>query len=126
MALFVPEQKQQAALAPVLKQPIELFIACRDLIKKDANSKSDPFVVVYMKDSKNKQWHEIGRTEVIYDNHFPKFSKQCFVAIHHAPHHLHLTLYLLSLCQSEWSTFSRKSRYYDSMSTTRTRKEVTN
>jgi len=76
MAYYVPEQKQQAALAPVLKQPIELFIACRDLIKKDMNSKSDPFVVVYIKDSKNKRWEEIGRTEVIYDNHFPKFSKQ--------------------------------------------------
>jgi len=78
MAQYVPEQKQQNpnALVPVLKQRIELFIACRDLIKKDANSKSDPFVVVYMKDSKNNQFYEIGRTEVIYDNHFPKFTKQ--------------------------------------------------
>eukprot|EP01084_Bolivina_argentea_P057865 105680_1 len=75
MAQYVPDQKQQA-LAPVLKQRIELFIACRDLIKKDTQSKSDPFVVVYIKDSKTKHWMEIGRTEVIYDNHFPKFTKQ--------------------------------------------------
>eukprot|EP01084_Bolivina_argentea_P235650 396476_1 len=76
MAQYVAEQKMQGALSPVLKQRIELFIACRDLIKKDARSKSDPFVVVYIKDSRTKQWVEIGRTEVIYDNHFPKFAKQ--------------------------------------------------
>ena len=76
MAQYVAEQKMQGALAPVLKQRIELFIACRDLVKKDANSKSDPFVVVYIKDSKTKHWMELGRTEVIYDNHFPKFTKQ--------------------------------------------------
>ena len=62
----------QAALQPVLKQRRELFIACRDLAKKDTHSKSDPFVVVYIKDSKTKHWMELGRTEVIYDNHFPK------------------------------------------------------
>jgi len=76
MALYVPDQKVQDPLAPVLKQPIELFVACRDLIKKDVNSKSDPFVVVYIKSSQNNQFQELGRTEVIYDNHYPKFSKQ--------------------------------------------------
>ena len=53
MAQYYADQKQQA-LAPVLKQRVELFIQCRDLIKKDMNSKSDPFVVVYIKDTKRK------------------------------------------------------------------------
>jgi len=46
------------------------------LVKKDRNSKSDPFVVVHILDSRTQRWTEIGRTEVIYDNHFPKFTKQ--------------------------------------------------
>eukprot|EP01084_Bolivina_argentea_P057863 105676_1 len=61
---------------PVLKEKVELFIECRDIIKTDITSNSDPFVVVSLKSSKQNQFFEIGRTEVIYDNHYPKFSKQ--------------------------------------------------
>eukprot|EP01084_Bolivina_argentea_P140392 246813_1 len=76
MAQYVEQKHQQSALTPVLKQRVELFVQCRDLIKKDMNSKSDPFTVIYLKDTKNPHFMEIGRTEVIYDNHFPKFTKQ--------------------------------------------------
>ena len=51
-----------------LKEQVEVFLSCQDLIKTDFRSKSDPFVVVYLKDRRtNKQFKEIGRTEVIMD-----------------------------------------------------------
>jgi len=60
--------------ANVLKESVELFVSCRDLVQKDFASKSDPFVVIYLKS--NDKFKEIGRTEVIYDNHDPNFSQQ--------------------------------------------------
>ena len=74
MAQYVPQPA--AAAVDVLKERVELFISCSDIIKKDINSKSDPFVVVYLRSSSNQRFQEIGRTEVIYDNHYPAFSKQ--------------------------------------------------
>lgn len=64
--------------ANVLKEKVELFLSCRDLIKKDFGSESDPFVVVYLKSSSpnNNTFKEIGRTETIYDNRDPNFSQQ--------------------------------------------------
>eukprot|EP01083_Nonionella_stella_P083738 231606_1 len=59
----------------VLKERVELFIKCHDIIQLDLLSKSDPFVVVYLKSSTKKSFEEIGRTEVIHDNHFPEFTK---------------------------------------------------
>lgn len=78
---FLPNQNynnnnSNNVLSPILKESIEIFVSCRDLIKKDVHSKSDPFIILYVKDSKNKSFVEIGRTEVIYDNHNPNFSKQ--------------------------------------------------
>jgi len=72
MSQYVPDQKIQQSLTPDLKEPIELFIACNDLVKRDFKSKSDPFVAVSIQNSKTKQWKELGRTEVIYENHSPK------------------------------------------------------
>ena len=68
------EYKQQAFAETVLSEQIELFLSCADLPKKDVFSKSDPFVVVYLKENQGR-FNEIGRSEVIYNNHFPKFSK---------------------------------------------------
>ena len=65
-----------ASKAPELQQKVELFISCRDLVKMDKNSDSDPFVIVYLKSSRNNEFKEIGMTEVIYDNHYPDFSTQ--------------------------------------------------
>ena len=58
-----------------LKEKVELFISCKDLVQKDFNSKSDPFVVVYIRDRKSN-FVELGRTEVIKDNGFPNFATQ--------------------------------------------------
>ncbi|KAK8813222.1 hypothetical protein WA158_002814 [Blastocystis sp. Blastoise] len=48
-----------------------LSISCKNLIKMDTFSDSDPFVVAYQDVS--GQWSEIGRTEAIIDNNNPVF-----------------------------------------------------
>ena len=54
---------------------IRIFIECQNLIDKDTFSKSDPFVVVKMKNSNAPAFVEVGRTEVKMNNLSPKFSK---------------------------------------------------
>merc|ERR1719242_1904102 len=75
MAQYVPEQKQQNVNQDHLKERVDLFISCKDLVQKDLNSKSDPFVVVYIR-GRNGAFAEIGRTEAIKDNAFPVFATQ--------------------------------------------------
>jgi len=60
---------------------IELSLECNGLFDADVFSKSDPFVVVYMRagsasGSSSGRWSEIGRTEIIMNNLNPKFSKK--------------------------------------------------
>ena len=43
---------------------IELKISCRGLRDADVLSKSDPFIVFKVKDSKTGGWNKIGETEV--------------------------------------------------------------
>jgi hypothetical protein len=54
---------------------VRIFIECQNLIDKDTFSKSDPFVVVKMKNSNAPAFIEVGRTEVKMNNLSPKFSK---------------------------------------------------
>ena len=54
-------------------QPIELYLACRNLTNKDIFSKSDPQIWVYIK--QNNKWVLQGKTEIIDDNLNPNFSK---------------------------------------------------
>jgi Ca2+-dependent lipid-binding protein len=54
-------------------QKLELFISCRSLADMDTFSKSDPYVILYLK--KNNQWFEHSRTETIMDNLNPNFAK---------------------------------------------------
>ena len=58
-----------------LKQKVELFISCKDLIQKDFNSKSDPFCVAYIR-NRQGNFDELGRTEVLKDNEYPEFATQ--------------------------------------------------
>jgi|MDSY01.1.fsa_nt_gb hypothetical protein len=51
----------------------EFHVRCRDLRKMDYFSDSDPFCVVYLNGV------EIGRTEIIRDNHNPEFTKSFLV-----------------------------------------------
>ncbi|CAD8190196.1 unnamed protein product [Paramecium octaurelia] len=59
------------------QQKLELFISCRGLANMDTFSKSDPYVIMYVK--RNNQWSEVGRTEIIKDNLNPNFSKSFII-----------------------------------------------
>ena len=56
---------------------VVLHLACRNLRDLDVLSKSDPMVVVFteVRSAKSKEWHEIGRTEIIQNNLNPDFTK---------------------------------------------------
>ncbi|CAD8098693.1 unnamed protein product [Paramecium primaurelia] len=56
-----------------IQQKLELFISCRGLANMDLFSKSDPFVVLQIQ--QNKNWFDIGKTEIVYDNLNPNFTK---------------------------------------------------
>ena len=58
---------------------IELSISCRKLKNMDFFSKSDPFVILYIKHLHTKQWVNMGRTETIQDNLNPNFKKTFLV-----------------------------------------------
>ena len=57
---------------------VELTIECNNLRDMDTFSKSDPMVVVYSLELPLR-WVEVGRTEVVWDNLNPKFSKSFHV-----------------------------------------------
>ena len=52
---------------------VEISISCKDLIRKDVLSKSDPFCVLYLQEGRS--YRELGRTEMIKDNQNPIFQK---------------------------------------------------
>ncbi|XP_023235399.1 copine-3-like [Centruroides sculpturatus] len=52
---------------------VELFVSCRCLIDRDATSKSDPTVVLYL--NVGGRFTEVGRTEIIKNNHNPDFCR---------------------------------------------------
>ena len=59
-----------------LKSKIELFIECNNLPNLDTFSKSDPMVVVSLKDEQKNCYQEIGRTEIVKNNLNPNFKKR--------------------------------------------------
>jgi hypothetical protein len=61
---------------------VELSFACRELVDLDTFSLSDPQVVVYMCDTTAKNWNEIGRTEIIWNNLNPNFVKTIILDYH--------------------------------------------
>ena len=54
---------------------IEIHISCTDLPDTDILSKTDPFVVFYLKNSVTQNWEIVGSTEVILNTLNPKFVK---------------------------------------------------
>ncbi|KAL0479669.1 hypothetical protein AKO1_010951 [Acrasis kona] len=58
---------------------LELSFGCRKLKNMDVLSKSDPQIVMYMRDNPQTEWVEVGRTEMIKDNLNPKFVKSIIV-----------------------------------------------
>jgi len=55
---------------------VELSIRCSNLTDMDVFSKSDPFCVLYMKDTKSGQWLCLDKTETIDNNLNPHFQKK--------------------------------------------------
>lgn len=55
---------------------IEMTLSCRNLINADILSKSDPYCSVWMKESWQDKYFEIGRTETIDDNLNPEWVKK--------------------------------------------------
>jgi hypothetical protein len=65
-------------VSPVVTGPsnkILLSLACRNLVDLDLLSKSDPIIHVFLRDSKNKNYTLIGKTEMILNNLNPDFTK---------------------------------------------------
>jgi len=62
------------AVAPT--STVEISISCSQLEDMDTFSKSDPFCVLYVKDSKSNQWHCFGKTETIDNTLEPHFQKK--------------------------------------------------
>lgn len=54
-------------------EPMELSVECQYLPKIDIFSNSDPFAVMYMRDTPRDAWRELGRTEALTNCHFPRF-----------------------------------------------------
>lgn len=61
-------------------EPMELSIECQFLPKIDVFSNTDPFCVLYVRDNRNSQWKELGRTEKLTNCHFPRFVKKFVLA----------------------------------------------
>eukprot|EP01091_Cochliopodium_minus_P010033 TRINITY_DN2606_c0_g2_i1.p1 TRINITY_DN2606_c0_g2~~TRINITY_DN2606_c0_g2_i1.p1 ORF type:complete len:740 (-),score=227.23 TRINITY_DN2606_c0_g2_i1:64-2283(-) len=58
---------------------IELHFTCNNLMDMDTFSKSDPQIYIYMQSNRSLEWKLIGKTEVIYDNLNPIFTKALLI-----------------------------------------------
>ena len=63
-------------VAVVPSTSVELSLCCENLRNLDVLSKSDPFCVVYFKDSPNAEYLEVGRTETLQDTLNPVWEKK--------------------------------------------------
>ena len=59
---------------------LSIGFSCENLPNMDTTSESDPFVVLYKKI--NREWKQIGHTEIIHDNLNPQFVKKILVDYH--------------------------------------------
>ena len=77
-----PSQISHWSNNDALDQPLsklEISLSCTNLINMDFFSKSDPMIVVSMKNKNTNRWQELGRTETIDDNLNPEFVKKFIV-----------------------------------------------
>jgi len=63
-------------VAVVPSTSVELSLCCENLRNLDVLSKSDPFCVIYFKDSPNAEYLEVGRTETLQDTLNPVWEKK--------------------------------------------------
>merc|ERR1719456_446987 len=73
---MLPSMSQIPGIGGQLRSKVEFYVSCRGLVNMDLLSKSDPFCVVYYRDTKTGVWSEMGRTETIMDNLNPDFTQQ--------------------------------------------------
>lgn len=66
-----PHLYPAASSGPVIQ--VEISVSCRNLKNKDALSKSDPMAVLFVKETGQSDFREIGRTEVVHDTINPDF-----------------------------------------------------
>ena len=59
---------------------LSIGFSCENLPNMDTTSESGPFVVLYKKI--NREWKQIGNTEIIHDNLNPQFVKKILVDYH--------------------------------------------
>ena len=57
-----------------MKQKVALYISCRNLVKLDTFSKSDPLAEVYIRENQTTQWALAGKTETMPNNSNPDFA----------------------------------------------------
>ncbi|XP_069980599.1 copine-8 isoform X2 [Penaeus vannamei] len=55
---------------------VELSVSAKDLKNKDVMSKSDPVCVIYMKETGQDRFYEIGRTEMVKDSLSPQWMRK--------------------------------------------------
>merc|ERR1711936_434625 len=55
---------------------VELSLSCNNLADMDTFSKSDPFAVLYLKDSRSGHWVYVDRTETIDNTLNPQWAKK--------------------------------------------------
>ena len=72
-----PPATGPAASLPTTR--LELSISCRGLRDLDLMSKSDPQCIVFMKDSYQEKYFEVGRTEEVKNNLNPDFVRKVIV-----------------------------------------------
>lgn len=58
-----------------LSKKVDIHISCRSLRDVDLFSKSDPFVIIKMKNNLTGQWATIGQTNVVKNNLNPDFKE---------------------------------------------------
>lgn len=51
---------------------VELTLSCRNLLNADIITKSDPYCIIWMKETWQHQYYELSRTETIDDNLNPQ------------------------------------------------------
>ena len=69
-----PTHSRQQSIATLCEQ-LELNLSLRNIPKMDLLSPSDPFIIVQMRDEVKNRWNEVGKTDIIWDNPNPDFSK---------------------------------------------------
>lgn len=74
-SMAVPGMMSPPPMSTPMSQ-VEISILAQNLRNKDAFSKSDPVCVLYMKETGQDRFFEVGRTEMIKDNLNPQWVKK--------------------------------------------------